>query len=278
MTTPLTIAAVYAHPDDGEFFAAGSLAKWAKQGHKIIAICATSGDLGTKRVGVPGEDLARERAAELARAMEVVGGEPPILLGLPDGFVRENAAALKERLVHCFRKLAVDRVVTFDPWKAYEIHPDHIEVGRMASEAACFAGFPLLYPDQIAAGLPARQPSEVWYMGPTQHRPNRVVDIRETFDTKVRSLLCHSSQIEMLASWFVPGADPNNLSAEQRSMLESGARTFLEGMARGTSMLAPQTELAEAFFAQRVGPGHFDNYQEMFMEMAGAPPSPPEVC
>ncbi len=278
MRTQLTIAAVYAHPDDGEFFAAGALTKWVKQGHKVHAICATRGDLGTRERGASGEALGRTRDAELARAMETIGGEPPILLGLPDGFVRESAAALKERLVYFFRKLKVDRVLTFDPWKPYEIHPDHIEVGRMASEAACFSCFPLLYPEHLAEGLEAVQPSEVWFMGPTVHRPNRVVDVASTFDTKVRSVLCHSSQIEMLAAWFVPGADPSSLTAEQHALLADGAKTFLEGMARGVAMLAPPTELAEAFFAQRVGPGHFENYQEMFMEMAGAPPSPPEVC
>ena len=277
MRTPLTIAAVYAHPDDGEFFAAGALTKWVKQGHKVHAICATRGDLGTRDRGASGEALGRARDAELARAMETIGGEPPILLGLPDGFVRESAAALKERLVYFFRKLKVDRVLTFDPWKPYEIHPDHIEVGRMASEAACFSCFPLLYPEHLAQGLDAVQPSEVWFMGPTVHRPNRVVDIAATFETKVRSVLCHSSQIEMLAAWFVPGADPSSLTAEQHAQLAGGAKTFLEGMARGVAMLAPPTELAEAFFAQRVGPGHFENYQEMFMEMAGAPIPPPEI-
>ena len=99
MTTPLTIAAVYAHPDDGEFFAAGALTRWVKQGHKVHAICATRGDLGTRERGASREALGRTRAAELARAMEVIGGEPPILLDLPDGYVRESAAALKERLV-----------------------------------------------------------------------------------------------------------------------------------------------------------------------------------
>ena len=278
MTTPLTIAAVYAHPDDGEFFAAGALRKWVKAGHEVHAICATRGDLGTKDRAASADALGRLRESELGRAMEAIGGEPPIVLGLPDGFVRESAAQLKERLVYFFRKLKVDRVVTFDPWKPYEIHPDHIEVGRMATEAACFSCFPLLYPQHLDEGLAPVQPSEVWYMGPTVHRPNRVVDIRATFDDKVRSLLCHSSQIEMLASWFVPGADPTNLTPEQRALLEGGAKTFLDGMARGVAMLAPETELAEAFFAQHVGPGHFDNYQEMFMEMAGAPPQPPEIC
>lgn len=274
---PLRIAAVYAHPDDGEFFAAGTLTKWARQGHQIFAICATRGDLGTKNRHDDAEALGRARSAELARAMETIGGEPPILLGVPDGFVREHAQIVKERLVHHFRRLRIDRVVTFDPWKRYEIHPDHIEVGRMASEAACFSCFPLLYPQHIEEGLEPCQPSEVWYMVPTEHRPNRVVDIRDTFDTKVRSLLCHSSQMEMLANWFVPGADPTRLTPEQRAQIEGGARMFLEGMARGLSSLAPSLELVEAFFAQRVGPGHFDNYQAMFMELAGAPPPDPEV-
>src|SRR5213075_65613 len=97
-----------------------------------------------------------------------------------------------------------------------EIHPDHIEVGRMASEAAAFACFPLLYPEQ---GVAARQPKELWYMMPTEHRPNRLVDIKETFATKVTSLLCHSSQIEMLADWFVKGADPARLSESERAAL-----------------------------------------------------------
>lgn len=278
MTRSLKIAAVYAHPDDGEFFAAGSLVKWARQGHEIYAICATNGDLGTKRADVDGAALGRTRADELACALQTIGGHPPICLGLPDGSVRELAQALKERLVYHFRKLRIDRVVTFDPWKRYEIHPDHIEVGRMASEAACFSCFPLLYPRHLdEEGVEAVQPSEVWYMMPTEHRPNRVVDIKDTFDVKVRSLLCHSSQIEMLADWFVPGADPTNLTPDQRAALETGARTFLEGMARGLALLAPPVELAEAFFAQTVGPGHFQNYQEMFMEMAGAPLAPPEV-
>jgi LmbE family N-acetylglucosaminyl deacetylase len=273
----LTIAAVYAHPDDGEFFAAGTLAKWVSAGHEVHAICATGGDLGTKDRHVKREDLARTRAAELGSAMETIGGKPPVILGYPDGGVREHAQALKERLVYLFRKLRVDRVVTFDPWKPYEIHPDHIEVGRMASEAATFSCFPLLYPQHLDEGLDPAQPREVWYMGPTVHKPNRVVDIRATFEKKVESVLCHSSQVEMLASWFVPGADPTQLTPEQRAALRDGARGFLEAMARGMATLAPGVELAEAFYALPAGPGHFDNYQDMFREMAGAPPDAPEI-
>jgi LmbE family N-acetylglucosaminyl deacetylase len=273
----LVIAAVYAHPDDGEFFAAGTLARWVDAGHRVYAVCSTNGDLGTKRLDVTPEELARTRAAELGCAMATLGGEPPLLLGFPDGSLREHAAALKERLVHIFRQLRVDRVVTFDPWKHYEIHPDHITAGRMASEAAAFACFPRLYPEHLDEGLTPHQPREVWYMMPTEHRPNRLVDIAATFDRKVESLLCHSSQVEMLADWFVKGADPTNLTEEQKGKLRDGARGFLEKMARGMATMAPKLSLAEAFYALEVGPGHFDNYQDMFRETAGIPPGEPEV-
>jgi LmbE family N-acetylglucosaminyl deacetylase len=78
----LVIAAVYAHPDDGEFFAAGTMARWVEAGHDVHAICATNGDLGTKRLDVSSEDLARIRAAELGRAMETLGGHPVMATGV----------------------------------------------------------------------------------------------------------------------------------------------------------------------------------------------------
>jgi LmbE family N-acetylglucosaminyl deacetylase len=273
----LTILAAYAHPDDGEFFLAGSLARWAAEGHDVVAVCATSGDLGTADPNVDRAALAATREAELARAMEVIGGRPPILLRLPDGGVREHSATLRERLIHTIRAVRPHRVITFDPWKKYEVHPDHIEVGRMASEAAVFACFPLLHPEHQAEGLAPHKPDEVWYVMPTEERPNRVVDIRSSFDKKVASLLCHSSQIELLAGWFVPGADPRNLTEKERAALNEGARSFLEMMARGTAQLAPKVELAEAFLVQKCGPGHFDNYQSMFQRIVSGAPEPPEV-
>ncbi len=114
-------------------------------------------------------------------------------------------------------------------------------------------------------------------MMPTEHRPNRVVDVAGTFDRKVASLLCHASQVEMLADWFVPGADPTRLSPEQRAELGAGARRFLTQMARSAAALSPGLELCEAFYALPVGPGHFDNYPQMFAETAGAAPEPVEV-
>lgn len=277
-SAPQTIVAVYAHPDDGEFHAAGSLAKWAAAGHRVHTICATDGALGSKRRDVTASAVAAARARELTNALATIGGEPPIFLGFPDGFLIDHQKALRERLIHHLRRLRADRVITFDPHKRYEIHPDHLTIGRMASEAAVFACFPLLHPEHLDQGAPAVQPKEVWYMGPLEHKPNRIIDITATLKTKIRATLCHESQIEMLADWFVKGADPRALTPAQTAQLESGAETFLEGMGRGMALASGgKIEIAECFYALPVGPGHFDNYQQMAMEQMGAPPEEPQL-
>lgn len=267
----LTVVAVYAHPDDGEFHAAGALAKWAEAGHRVVAICATDGALGSKRRDVSREQVAAARALELRAALGQLNAEEPVLLGFPDGFLREQYKELRERLIYHLRRLRADRVVTFDPYKRYEIHPDHLTVGLMASEAAAFSCFPLLHPEHLAEGCDAVQPKEVWYMGPIERPANRVIDIGQTLDKKVAALLSHGSQLELLADWFVPGADPSALTPEQISRLRAGAAQYLEQMGRNNAKPHEgKVEIAECFYALRVGPGHFDQHRKAVEGPEGA--------
>lgn len=262
----MNILAIYAHPDDGEFLASGSMAKWAEEGHQVYSIPATDGSLGTKITGLTRTEVAERRKGELVRAVEAIGGHEPIGFWFPDGELGSHAEELKEKLAYWVRKLRADRIVTLDPWLRYEIHPDHVTVGRIASEVAVFTCFPLYFPDQIDAGLPPHQPEEVWYMLPTERAPNRIVDIGSTFEKKVESVLRHESQIEMLADWFVPGADPTKLTPEQTEQLGSGVRNLLRTAA---SQIGQRygVDLAEAFHAVRCGPGHFDIVAEITTQL-----------
>ncbi|MFX1284951.1 MAG: PIG-L deacetylase family protein [Promethearchaeota archaeon] len=270
MVNKKTIVIVYPHPDDGEFMAGGSLAKWAKEGHQVYAICATNGDLGAKITDITPDELAKTRKKELANAMKTLGGNPPIFLDFPDGFVRDHIRELKERLVYWFRKLRPHRVITWDPWKKYQIHPDHIEVGRIASEAAAFSCFPLMYPEHVEEGLQPYQPEEVWYMIPMEHKPNRLVDITNYIDKKMEALFCHQSQLEMMADLLVSGADPANLTEDQKAKLQEGANTMVRMVAQAFGSLSGgKIELAEAYYSIKLGPGMFDNYQEMIQEIIG---------
>jgi len=262
----MNILAVYAHPDDAEFLASGSMAKWTEEGHQVYAISATDGSMGTKTVGRTRTQVAERRREELNQAMEVIGGHEPIGFWFPDGSLIQHCEELKEKLAFWIRKLRADRIVTLDPWLSYEIHPDHIAVGRIASEVAVFTCFPLYFPDQLQAGLDSHQPQEVWYMMPTERAPNRIVDIGGTFEKKLQSILCHQSQVEMLADWFLPDADPRSLTADEKERLASGVRDLIRAMASGIGQRY-KIELAEAFLAVPCGPGHLDVVGEITTQM-----------
>src|SRR5512143_1000619 len=68
MTTdfiPKTALSIHAHPDDQDFTVAGTLAKWARSGCRIVSVIITSGDAGSN-------DPARTPAykSELAQLRE----------------------------------------------------------------------------------------------------------------------------------------------------------------------------------------------------------------
>ena len=60
-----------AHPDDCEYVAAGTGAKWAAKGHAVKFVALTNGDVG--HFAMAGGPLARRRAAELAECGKILG-------------------------------------------------------------------------------------------------------------------------------------------------------------------------------------------------------------
>ena len=70
---PQIAMSIQAHPDDQDYTVAGTLAKWAKAGCKVISVLITSGDSGSNDV-TQGADYK----AELARL------RVPASSGLPD--------------------------------------------------------------------------------------------------------------------------------------------------------------------------------------------------
>ena len=274
----MNVLAIFAHPDDLTFFGAGTVAKWAEQGHQIYAICVTSGNVGSLRKDVTLDDVAQMREKELRAANDILGVKETIMLGYPDGgFI--NGAELREKLVYYVRKLKADRVMTFDPWVKYEVHPDHVTVGRMAAEAGAFAAFPLLYPKQMKGSDVEPYPcSEVWLMGLLGHEPNHFVDISGTIDKKVSAALKFEATLTLIADLFAPGKDidPANVTPEQLKKLSKYANRLLRSMS-STIGKKINLDVAEAFYVQKVLPGHFDNFIPLMNEMLGNPPEPPKI-
>jgi LmbE family N-acetylglucosaminyl deacetylase len=271
----LNIVAIYAHPDDLAIFCAGTLARWAEEGHEIYALCCTSGEVGTLRRDLTKEQVAATREKELRAANEIIGIKETIILDYPDaGFI--DGAELRKRLVYFVRKLKADRVVTFDPWVSYEVHPDHVVVGRMAAEAAAFAAFPLLYSEQIKDDVEPYECSEVWFMGLLGHTPNYFVNIESTLEKKIEAALKFEATIELLANLFAPNIDPANVSPNELVKLTKYASRLYRSMALAIGNKI-DLKAAEAFFVQKTLPGHFDNFQQLTSEMLGNPSEKPKI-
>ena len=78
---------VTAHPDDMEFGAAGTLAKWAAQGAEITLCIGTDGSTGTQDRALMGARLHEIRLEESQEAADLIGIKELIWLGLRDGYV-----------------------------------------------------------------------------------------------------------------------------------------------------------------------------------------------
>jgi LmbE family N-acetylglucosaminyl deacetylase len=272
---PLNVLAIFAHPDDLSFFSAGTLAKWAEEGHIIYALCCTSGNVGTLNTDLTKEQVGEIRERELRAANEILGVKETIMLGYPDGgFI--NGPELREKLIYYVRKLKADRIITFDPWVKYEVHPDHVIVGRMAAEAGAFAAFPLLYSDQLKEGLQPYACSEVWFMGLLGHSPNIFVDISLTLEKKAEAALKFEATLTLLAQLFAPDIDPANVTPEQLKKLTKYANKLLRSIAV-TIGKKVKLNVAEAFYMQKTLPGHFDNFQTILSESLGNPPESPKI-
>jgi len=271
----MNILAIFAHPDDLSIFCAGTLARWANEGHRVYALCVTNGEVGTLRRDLTKEQVAAIREKELRTANEIIGVKETLILGYPDaGFI--NGSELREKLVYYIRKYKANRIVTFDPWVSYEVHPDHVIVGRMAAEAAAFAAFPLLYSHHLEENIEPYECSEVWFMGLLGHKPNYFVDISSTLEKKITAALKFEATLELLANLFTKNVDSSNISEKELKKLIKHANTLYRSLAgvigKNMNLIA-----AEAFYVQKTLPGHFDNFQEQISESLGNPPDNPKV-
>ena len=119
---------IMAHPDDAEFICGGTIARLAAEGRPIHYVLVTSGNRGSHDSTMTIERLAKIREEEQRNAASVLGVQEVTFLSHNDGEV-EVGMALRRELVHVMRQWEPDVLFTFDPWRRYEIHPDHRAVG-----------------------------------------------------------------------------------------------------------------------------------------------------
>ncbi|WP_236568138.1 MULTISPECIES: PIG-L deacetylase family protein [unclassified Nocardiopsis] len=171
MRPPRSVMTVMAHPDDAELWAGG-----------YLALCARAGSQAT--VALPCHDSERDAEAEAGAA--VLGAQVRLL----DHADSASLAALVEQ--------KRPEVVITHPVR--DVHPDHRRVAEALLEA--------LPEVVISTGLPQRVYTADSYNGLTLDgaiAPATMVDVSDTFETKMRALSQHRSQ--PIAHHFGPMAD-----------------------------------------------------------------------
>jgi LmbE family N-acetylglucosaminyl deacetylase len=185
---------IFAHPDDAEFGAAGTVALWTREGKDVVYVACTSGEKGTEDREMSPERLAEIREGEQQDAARILGVREVCFLRYPDQGVEDTAESRKE-IVRQLRIYRPRIVLTSDPNRPYRDHRDHRIVGRVVMDAVYpFARDHLAYPDLLDEGLEPHKVQEVWFWGSNQ--PDHRVDITETFDLKVAALRAHATQLK----------------------------------------------------------------------------------
>lgn len=184
-----------AHGDDMEFFAGGTVARFADAGYEVTLVVATDNDKGSFELSA--DELRAVRDRELEGAAAVLGIRRVIALGYSDGDLAYDAPPreLRGRFMRIIREVRPDIVMTWDPFAPYEGHPDHRAVATAANEAAHFAHFPNFYPEQLADGLEPHYVGEQWYFAKSPRDQNKFIDIDTTIERKIDALCKHEAQM-----------------------------------------------------------------------------------
>ena len=176
----MNILIVVAHPDDAESFCGGTISR-----------------LGSHDRRLKPTELSSMRQQEQEQARQMLGIQEVIWLGYRDGDLA-NINDLRERIIRLIRQHQPEIILTFDPWRHYEFHPDHRAVGFTTTEARMLADLPWVCPEFTLEGLVPWHAEEMYLFAPQE--ANYWVDIGEMIRIKVKSRLAHRSQNDFIQS------------------------------------------------------------------------------
>ena len=219
-----TIVAFHAHPDDEALLTAGTMARLAAEGHRVVLVLATDGGAGLaaeelRRVG----SLGARRLREAARSAEVLGVARVEWLGYADSgsgpepepdipgatrFCRAPLDEAAERLAAVLRTERADLLISYDANGGYG-HRDHKRVHEVGARAAAIAGTPRVLEATVPRDTIVRavRAAARVYRFPTEFDPSSFerafsaradithrIDVRRHVAAKREAMRAHASQ------------------------------------------------------------------------------------
>jgi LmbE family N-acetylglucosaminyl deacetylase len=151
----LTIVAFHAHPDDEALLTAGTMARAAAEGHRVVLVLATDGGAGLAAAELSSDGgLGARRLQEARRSSEALGVARVEWLGYADSgsgpepepdapgvtrFCQAPVEEAAERLAAVLRTERADLLLSYDANGGYG-HRDHVRVHEVGARAAEIAG------------------------------------------------------------------------------------------------------------------------------------------
>ncbi len=233
LQVPARAMAVGAHPDDIEFGAGATLAKWARSGCELLHVVCTDGSKGSWD---PGEDLAslvQRRQAEQRAASRALGGTGEVVfLGWPDGEL-ESGVRQRSQICAAIRRFRPEVVLGHDPWRRYRLHPDHRHAGFLAVEGIVAARDPHFFTEQALAH---HRPSALllWEADEVDH----VEGVEGFAEAKIAALLAHRSQLRSTMRVDDPARDDQVSGFQARVLERLAEHGALAGFEQGEAFKA----------------------------------------
>ena len=217
-----TMVTFHAHPDDECITCGGVMRKAYEDGHRVVLVVATRGELGE----VPddflgdGEELWQRRVKETEDAAGILGATRVEFLGYTDSgmmgeptndapgtFWTADVEEAAGRLAAILREENAEVLTVYDDHGGYG-HPDHIQVHRVGMRAAELAGTPRVYQatmnrDAAMRGREAFAPREDGVempefdesFGTAEADLTTAVDVTKWVTYKRQAMRAHASQI-----------------------------------------------------------------------------------
>ena len=221
-----TLVTFQAHPDDECIVCGGVMRRAADQGHRVVLVVATRGELGEVPDGflAEGEQLWQRRVRETQAAADILGAVRVEFLGYvdsgmmgdpsndaPGSFWTASVEEAARKLAAILREENAEVLTCYDDFGVYG-HPDHIQVHRVGMRAAELAGTPRVYQatanrDRMMQGMQERaaeaeslgmempDPATMARMGKPESEITAAVDVTAYATYKRKAMRAHASQI-----------------------------------------------------------------------------------
>lgn len=200
---------VFAHPDDAEIFAGGTIARLVNDKKEVAVVKMTLGNKGSGSQKISESNLAKQRKQEDIQAMKKLGIKDlnNIYIELKDGEVEDKLENI-EKLVSHIREFRPDIVVTHNPENVvirfnkdtnWINHRDHRNTGKITIDASYpYSRDILFFPEHFKnKNKQSHTVTEFLLVDYYDHPDTIAIDVTKFVEIKNKALAMHSSQYSL---------------------------------------------------------------------------------